>query len=154
MGPSILSCRFDRLDSHKTVDIQSFASTGTTRKHTPNGFRTKTGKPYRLLTEAEREYVTRAGTSLAYWWGATVRPDQANYFQGQPAADTNAASKARVASATASKASPPQISSVSTVTGTVPVTSTNPIPGGYSRSMAMLPSGSRIAGIGVTRARL
>ncbi len=29
----------------------------------------KTKKTYRLLTEAEREYVTRAGASTAYWWG-------------------------------------------------------------------------------------
>jgi formylglycine-generating enzyme required for sulfatase activity len=29
----------------------------------------KTGKTYRLLSEAEREYVTRAGTATAFWWG-------------------------------------------------------------------------------------
>jgi formylglycine-generating enzyme required for sulfatase activity len=31
----------------------------------------KTGHRYRLLSESEYEYVNRAGTSTAYWWGAT-----------------------------------------------------------------------------------
>jgi formylglycine-generating enzyme required for sulfatase activity len=29
----------------------------------------KTGKTYRLLSEAEREYVTRAETTTPFWWG-------------------------------------------------------------------------------------
>jgi formylglycine-generating enzyme required for sulfatase activity len=33
----------------------------------------KTGRPYRLLSEAEREYVTRAGTTTAFWWGDSLR---------------------------------------------------------------------------------
>ena len=37
-----------------------------------------TGRPYRLLSEAEREYVTRAGTVTAFWWGALFDPAQAN----------------------------------------------------------------------------
>ena len=40
----------------------------------------KVGKSYRLLTESEREYVTRAGTATPYWWGSSIRPDQANYL--------------------------------------------------------------------------
>jgi len=39
----------------------------------------KTGKPYRLLSESEREYVARAGTTTPYWWGSTISPQQANY---------------------------------------------------------------------------
>jgi formylglycine-generating enzyme required for sulfatase activity len=39
----------------------------------------KTGKTYRLLSESEREYVTRAGTMTPYWWGTTISKQQANY---------------------------------------------------------------------------
>jgi formylglycine-generating enzyme required for sulfatase activity/tetratricopeptide (TPR) repeat protein len=39
----------------------------------------KTGKIYRLLSEAEREYVTRAGTTTPFWWGSSITPKQANY---------------------------------------------------------------------------
>ena len=38
-----------------------------------------TGKTYRLLSEAEREYVARAGTTTPFWWGATISTSQANY---------------------------------------------------------------------------
>jgi formylglycine-generating enzyme required for sulfatase activity len=39
----------------------------------------RTGKAYRLLSESEREYVTRAGTTTPFWWGATILTTQANY---------------------------------------------------------------------------
>jgi len=39
----------------------------------------KTGKTYRLLSEAEREYVTRAGTTTPFWWGSSISVSQANY---------------------------------------------------------------------------
>ncbi len=39
----------------------------------------KTGKQYRLLSEAEREYVTRAGSLTPYWWGETITSGKANY---------------------------------------------------------------------------
>jgi formylglycine-generating enzyme required for sulfatase activity len=29
-------------------------------------------KPYRLLTEAERECVARAGTTTPFWWGSSI----------------------------------------------------------------------------------
>jgi formylglycine-generating enzyme required for sulfatase activity len=39
----------------------------------------KTDKTYRLLSEAEREYVTRAGTTTPFWWGTAITSKQANY---------------------------------------------------------------------------
>ena len=39
----------------------------------------KTGKPYRLLSEAEWEYVARAGTTTQYWWGNEAHYAHANY---------------------------------------------------------------------------
>jgi formylglycine-generating enzyme required for sulfatase activity len=39
----------------------------------------RTGKEYRLLTEAEREYAARAGAKTPFWWGSAISPDRANY---------------------------------------------------------------------------
>jgi len=34
---------------------------------------------YRLLSEAEREYATRAGSTTTFWWGDSLSGDRANY---------------------------------------------------------------------------
>jgi formylglycine-generating enzyme required for sulfatase activity len=39
----------------------------------------KTGNNYRLPSETEREYATRAGTATPFWWGSSITTDQANY---------------------------------------------------------------------------
>jgi formylglycine-generating enzyme required for sulfatase activity len=39
----------------------------------------KAGKTYRLLSEAEREYATRAGSTTPFWWGNAITTSQANY---------------------------------------------------------------------------
>jgi formylglycine-generating enzyme required for sulfatase activity len=53
----------------------------------------KTGRTYRLLSESEREYVTRAGTATPFWWGSEISPDLANYsgkigYHGGPNGET------------------------------------------------------------------
>lgn len=90
----------------------------------------KTGKPYRLLAEAEREYVTRAGTTSAYWWGDVARPDLANYekVSQPPTVDAN---RTQLASATTNAKNGASLSSSSAPAGgTVPVHLYQPNPWG------------------------
>ena len=44
----------------------------------------KVGRTYRLPSESEREYFTRAGTTTAFWFGATISSLNANYAAGTP----------------------------------------------------------------------
>ena len=44
----------------------------------------RTGKAYRLLGEAEWEYVARAGTTTPYWWGSSDSTKKANYWGEGP----------------------------------------------------------------------
>ena len=36
----------------------------------------KTGKSIVSLSEVEREYAARAGTTTPFWWGASITPDR------------------------------------------------------------------------------
>ncbi len=44
----------------------------------------KTKKKYRLLSEAEWEYVARAETDTPFWWGKSITSDRANYDGRRP----------------------------------------------------------------------
>jgi formylglycine-generating enzyme required for sulfatase activity len=47
----------------------------------------KTGRTYRLPSEAEREYFTRVGTTTPFWQGKTIGPRDANYDASIPYGD-------------------------------------------------------------------
>ena len=47
----------------------------------------KVGRTYRLPSEPEREYFTRAGTTTPFWFGKTISAQQANYSASTPYAN-------------------------------------------------------------------
>ena len=83
---------FKQTDDHPAVCV----SWNDTRAYA-SWLSSSTGQKYRLLTEAEREYATRAGSTTAYWWGDAISPEQANYNASATHADKAAWRKATVA---------------------------------------------------------
>jgi formylglycine-generating enzyme required for sulfatase activity len=74
-------CRGNRLDDHgygrgrlpvqsvKYSDAEAYLS----------WLSRKAGRTYRLPSESEREYFTRAGTTTPFWFGKTITPQNAAY---------------------------------------------------------------------------
>ena len=66
---------FRRTNAHPAVNVS-----WNDAKAYVNWLSARTSQNYRLLSEAEWEYVARAGTTTAYHFGNTISPNQANYY--------------------------------------------------------------------------
>ena len=64
---------FIQSDDHPVVCVNWYDARAYTR-----WLSQETGEEYRLLSEAEWEYVARAGTTTQYWWGDSIGRNQAN----------------------------------------------------------------------------
>ena len=73
-GRSFRNPGFAQDDSHPVVCV-SWADAKAHAKWLSG----KTGKDYRLLSEAEWEYACRAETSAPFWWGPLISTEKANY---------------------------------------------------------------------------
>lgn len=70
---------FSQMDDHPVVcvswnDAQAYVRWLSAISH----------KNYRLLSESEREYAARAGSTFAFWWGEHLSADRANYDTTAP----------------------------------------------------------------------
>ncbi len=73
-GLNYLNPGFPQEANHPVVCVSWYAS-----KAYVKWLSKKTGKTYRLLTEAEWEYAASAKLSTAFWWGNSISAQQANY---------------------------------------------------------------------------